>query len=350
MNRRDFLAAGFAGAATLTMTQAAETPRKANLGLLLYSYGQRVKAERNQGFAEPARFLEFAHQRGANAIQVPLGILTEDQATQLRKTSDRLEMKIEGIIAPPKEGAADLVRFTSEMESAKWCGVSVVRTVMLGGRRYEVFDKADEFVVFSKTSEEALKRAGSVAEKQRVALAVENHKDYRVDELVDLLRRLSSEWIGVCLDTGNNLALLDDPHATVDALAPFTRTVHLKDIGVEESERGFLMAEVPLGRGIFDLSRMVGSIRRSNPHVLFQLEMMTRDPLVIPCLTERYWATLPSLPARDLARTLVAVRNRTRTDPLLRVSKLTLEEQLSIEDRHVRESFEFAIKTGLVHS
>lgn len=350
MNRREFLATGISGMMTVALATAAETPRRANLGLLLYSYGQRSKAEREQGFAEPARFLEFAHQRGASAIQIPLGTTTAEQAAQLRRAADRLEMKIEGIVAPPKDAGADLSRFSRELQSAHQCGVSIVRTVLLGGRRYEVFEKADEFAVFSRGSEEALKRAVAIAEEHKVTLAVENHKDYRVDELIDLLRRISSEWVGVCLDTGNNLALLDEPHATVEALAPFTRTVHLKDIGVEECDQGFRMAEVPLGTGTFDLPRMVTAIRRANPNVIFQLEMMTRDPLLIPCLTEKYWATLPSLPGRDLARTLAAVKKLARKDALMRMSSLAAADQIAIEDRNVRESFDFAVRTRLIPS
>lgn len=350
MNRRNFLAAGIAGTAAMALANAEETPRSANLGLLLYSYGQRVKTERQQGFADPARFLEFAHQQGAAAVQMPLGHLTHPQATDLRQLSDRWEMKIEGIVTPPKDTEADLSRFSSELQVAKQCGAAIVRMVMLGGRRYEVFEKADEFATFSRGAEEALKRAVRIAEQQKVTLAVENHKDYRVDEFIDLLQRISSECLGVCLDTGNNLALLDEPHQTVEALAPFTRTVHLKDIGVEESDQGFLMAEVPLGRGVFDLPRMVTAIRRANPSVLFQLEMMTRDPLVIPCLTEKYWATMSGVPGRDLARTLATVKKLARTEALLRVSSLPAGDQLVVEDRNVRESFEFAARTRLIPS
>ena len=43
--------------------------------------------------------------------------------------------------------------------------------------------------------------------------------------------------------------------------------------------------------------------------------MITRDPLKVPCLTDRYWATFADLPGRHLARTLSLVRSHLR-DPL----------------------------------
>src|SRR5262249_46890222 len=140
----------------------------------------------------------------------------------------------------------------------------------------------------------------------------------------------------------------DDPLATAKALAPWTMTVHLKDMGVEESADGFLLSEVPLGRGRLDLRAVVAAVRSANPKARFNLEMITRDPLSIPCLTEKCWATLERVPGRDLARMLAWVRASDRKEPLPRIRKLPAEEQLAVEDRHVRESLEYAAKVKLL--
>jgi sugar phosphate isomerase/epimerase len=255
---------------------------------------------------------------------------------------------VEGIVAPPKETKADRARFAEELIAARNCGAAVVRMVLLGGRRYEVFDKEQDFADFARRAEEALRAAEPVAAAQKVVLAVENHKDFRVDEQVALLRRFGSDWLGVCLDTGNNLALLDDPLGTVEALAPFTRTVHLKDIGLEEAADGFRMAEVPLGRGCLDLKAMVAAVRKASSRARFHLEMITRDPLAIPCLEDKYWATLGRVPGRDLARALRLVKKHARKEPLPRMTGLKLDDQLAAEERNVRESFAFAAKERLI--
>ena len=78
----------------------------------------------------------------------------------------------------------------------------MVRTVLLGGRRYEVFEKEQEFADFAKRAEETLRVAEQIAAAQKVVLAVENHKDFRTDEQVSLLKKFGSDWLGVCLDTG----------------------------------------------------------------------------------------------------------------------------------------------------
>jgi sugar phosphate isomerase/epimerase len=318
-----------------------------HLGLLIYSLGIKAKAAKEQGISHPLQFLRIASQYGASAVQLPLSFQADEEGRAIRRESERLNVKIEGIISPPKDAAKDLDRFSAELTAAKACGADIVRTVMLGGRRYEVFEKPEDFVAFAKNAEASLLLAAKIADKQRVTLAVENHKDFRTDELVDLLKRVSSEWVGVCLDTGNNLALLEDPNAVAEALAPWTRTVHLKDIGTEEAATGFYMAEVPLGRGVLDLPRLVATVRKASPKALFHLEMITRDPLLIPCLTEKYWQTLGQVPGQELSRALARIRAADKV-VLPRITALTLDQQLAAEDANIRESFQHAVNVNLI--
>jgi sugar phosphate isomerase/epimerase len=345
ISRRHFLAGTALAAAPVFA--ADEPPPAVDMGLLIYSYGIRARAEKGRGFSEPANFLAFAKERGASAVQVSLGAKSEVDAAAVRRAAEKAGMHLEGIVSPPADAGAKLERFAAELATAKACGAGVVRTVMLGGRRYEAFTKAEEYAAFAKHSAEMLRRAEPVARKAGVKLAVENHKDFRADELIDLLKGISSEFVGVCVDTGNSIALLEEARNTVEALAPFALTVHLKDMGVEESPDGFRLSEVPLGAGILDLKAILGALRKANPKVRFQLEMITRDPLSIPCLTEKYWATLGRVPGRDLARTLAMVRKSARKEPLPRITKLTEQEQVAAEDANVRASFAFAAKSGL---
>jgi sugar phosphate isomerase/epimerase len=315
------------------------------MGVLLYSYG--IQSRQEKGFSDPATFAAFCRERGAAGVQVSLGTRDDAAAAKLRDRRAEMGVYLEGIVRAPRD-EKDVERFEAEIRTAKACGAEVVRTVLSPGRRYEVFSKAEDYPRFAEKAEKSLKLAEPIVRKHKVRLAVENHKDYRVDELVALMKRFDNEYIGVCLDTGNNIALLDEPLATSEALAKWTATVHLKDMGVEESKDGFLLSEVPLGRGLLDLKGIVAAVRRANPKARFNLEMITRDPLSIPCLGDKYWATLDKVPGRDLARMLAWVRSGAKKEPLPRITKLPVEEQVKAEDRHVRESFEYAAKVSLL--
>jgi sugar phosphate isomerase/epimerase len=214
--------------------------------------------------------------------------------------------------------------------------------VMLGGRRYEQFDTADAFRRFAERSWQSLQLAKAVVERHDVRLAIENHKDWRVAELLDILKRIDSPNVGVCLDTGNSIALLEEPHEVVEAYAPFTFTTHFKDMAVAEYDEGFLLSEVPLGTGFVDLTRIVTAVHKHRPEANLNLEMITRDPLRVPCLGTKYWATFESLPARELARSLAMVRDKAWKKPLPRVSELSIDDKLAREDNNVRASLNFA--------
>ena len=186
--------------------------------------------------------------------------LDDTAADALRERARAASMYLEGIVSLPRD-QADLGRFEAEIRTAKRAGAEVVRTVMLSGRRYETFATAAAFRRFAESSSHALSLAAPVVARHDIRLAVENHKDWRADELLAILKRVGNDHVGVCLDTGNSIALLEDPMEVVEALAPRAFTTHFKDMGVEEYRQGFLLAEVPLGTGILDLPRVVRIVR-----------------------------------------------------------------------------------------
>jgi sugar phosphate isomerase/epimerase len=315
------------------------------MGLVIHSYAVRTAADRRkpaaERFSEPARFLAHGRSLNASGVQVGLGILDDAHADALRARAETDGMYLEGIAPLPRD-EADRDRFEAELKTAKRAGAKVVRTVMLAGRRYETFHTLDAFRRFSEQSRHSLSLAAPLAARVDIRLAVENHKDWRADELLEILKRHGNDHVGVCLDTGNSMALLEDPMQTVEALAPRAFTTHFKDMGVQECDDGFLLAEVPLGTGVLDLPRVVQILRAANPEIRFNLEMITRDPLRVPCLTDGYWATFPELPGRHLARSLRLVRERPSPSPLPRMSPLSQAEQLRAEDDNVSRSLAFA--------
>jgi sugar phosphate isomerase/epimerase len=328
-DRREFLVAS---AALFAGIGRAEDVKTSPLGIVIHSYPVR---SRDKGFTDPLNFLNFCHDRGAAGIQIGLGRLTTELAGVLRAQAEKLGMYVEGSTSPPKN-KSDVERFEKEIVISKECGATVVRTVMLGTRRYETFHAEKDYTAFAEQARASLRMAEPIVAKHRVTLAVENHKDFRTDELIDLLKEISSEHVGVCVDTGNSIALLERPAETIAALAPFARSCHLKDMGVEESTDGFLLAEVPLGDGFLDVPAVVGTLKKAWPKLRFSLEMITRDPLRIPCLTDDYWSTLSHVPGRDLARTLAMVKKHAAKEPLPRTSKLSADDQRAAEDANVR--------------
>ena len=337
LTRREALAA-CAGA--VLGAGAGPAPRR-RMGLVSYCYALRRAADPRARLDDPLNFLEHCRALGAGGAQLSLGVRADSYSARVRDYLAKHGMYLEGIVRLPRD-RKDVERFEREVRSAKSCGAAVLRTVALNGRRYEVFDSAKAFQAFAEQSRQSLMLARPVVERCGVRLAVENHKDFRAGELLDLLKKVGSDHVGVCLDTGNNVALLEDPLETVKALAPYAFSTHVKDPAVREYPDGFLLSEVPLGTGFLDLLKVVETLRRARPEVRFNLEMLTRDPLKVPCLTRKYWATLGAVSGQQLAEALARVRRHAWKDPLPEVSGLTPAERVKREDENVRRSLRYA--------
>lgn len=335
-------ACGFAP--SMLSAAAAPATRRTGMGLVIYDCGIRRRWMRQQDRAfdlfEPLTFLRHCQSLGAGGMQASLGVMDSTDILALRDFADQHDLFIDAIVRPPT-GQDDVPRFEAEIQTARDVGVQAARTTIIPGRRYERFKTLAEFREFERRGQQMLERAAPIVEKLRVPLAVENHKDQRIEERVALFKHLDNEFIGACVDTGNSFALLDGAYEPIEALAPYACSVHLKDQALREYEDGFLLGDIPLGQGSFDLRRMVNTILQAKPKVRFSLELITRDPLKVPCLTEQYFATMASSLASDLAQTIRFVRQHP-AEVLQQVSVLPIEKQVQLEDANVAASIQFA--------
>ncbi len=354
MNRRNFFRQTVqAGSAVIAVSIvpnvsiASSTKDQPCLGICAASYAIRNRLARRKdvppelaSFSSPVGQLKHFAQYDSACAQI--GVRGWDRPGVVRQIRDQVEATgtlLEGQIRLPKD-ESDVDRFTDEIKIAKEAGVSIFRCVTLGTRRYETFKALDEWNEFKTAALNSLTMGEEIAAKMGVKLALENHKDWRVEELLDILNRISSPHLGINLDTGNNLALLEDPMEVVRAFAPFAFTLHLKDMGMAEYEDGFLLAEVPLGKGIIDIKEVVTICRKANPNVQFNLEMITRDPLKIPCLSEDYWITFGEVRGQTLAAALKRVQQHSRGD-LQKIAHLSPAEQVEAEEKNIHQSFEW---------
>ncbi|MGB3584904.1 MAG: TIM barrel protein [Tunicatimonas sp.] len=346
INRRSFLQKSALVAATAFASPVLAQPFKnVPMGLVVHTYSHRwhsqTNSEKYPGFQNALDLLEHCHQVGGGGIQVGVRNWTQDFAGKVRSRREQLGLYVEGSIRLPKS-TDEVSAFEQEIKLAKEAGAQVIRTVCLGGRRYETFDSLEAFQDFKQQSIKSLELVEPIVRKHQMRLAVENHKDWRAPELVDILQHLGSEWVGVTLDFGNSISLMEDPMEVVEMLVPFVFSTHVKDMAFEECEDGFLMSEVQLGEGMLDLPRIVSLCQKHNPDIVFNLEMITRDPLKIPCLTEDYWATFPEVNGKELARTLRMVRENKHPTDLPLISSLNPVGKLAVEEENVRNSLAYS--------
>lgn len=311
----------------------------------MHSYGFHWRAARENArtakFTDAFGFLKYAMQIGAGGVQVAIGDKDVAYAQRIGAFAEENGLSFEAQFLLPLDETT-LGRFEREVRLAREAGATVFRTACLSSRRYETFKSAAEFLDFRERSTQSIRLAEPILKKHRLRVAIENHKDWLIPELLKIIQSFSSEWIGVCIDTGNSIALLEDPMEVVEAFAPFAASTHIKDMGLQDCADGFLLSEVPLGDGFLPLKRMMETVLTANPKVQFNLEMITRDPLRVPCLKQEYWATMGNTAASQLARTLGMVKQNVPSRPLPKTTGLNPDQQLAFEHANVTKSLQFA--------
>ena len=114
-----------------------------------------------------------------------------------------------------------------------------------------------------------------------MTLAVENHADLAMADLVALVETVGHERLGICFDTGNAVRVGDDLLAAASLAAPLVRMVHLKDMIVQPASRGDPAAwwpSVPLGRGEFPIPDFVRVLRHAGFAGTLFVEMANMHP------------------------------------------------------------------------
>ena len=108
----------------------------------------------------------------------------------------------------PKDEAS-LNQSEKTVRASRAAGVSVIGTVILVGHRYEMSQSLESWKEFTRTSWKSLTVAEPILAKQEMRLAIENHTDWRFDQMLRILEHVDSDAVGVKIDAGNNMSLLE---------------------------------------------------------------------------------------------------------------------------------------------
>lgn len=164
----------------------------------------------------------------------------------------------------------------SQVKNAKLIGADVMRVVASSlVFRFEPHGPQIDILV------DWFKEAVKVAEDYDVKLAVENHIDYTSDECVELLERVDSPYLGLNLDTGNFLRLLDDPVDGTKKLAERVFATHIKDLkpvrGLNATE-WYFFSSTPVGDGLVDNQKIAQLLYDANYQGFLAVETDSLHP------------------------------------------------------------------------
>lgn len=91
-------------------------------------------------------------------------------------------------------------------------------------------------------------------ESRGVTLALETYEQVPTRDLVELVQRVGSDRLGICVDAANVIAQLEHPAVCVEECRDLVVGVHAKDFAFRRRDGwvGFELTGAPLGTGLLD--------------------------------------------------------------------------------------------------
>ncbi len=107
----------------------------------------------------------------------------------------------------------------------------------------------------------------SICEDFEIILAFENHMDYRISEIVQVVERVNSPCLHINYDFANSWSVIEDAVDAAHLAAPYTVMTHIKDMRAQSTttigEPAFFHA--PISYGSVEILEIMDILQRNAP-------------------------------------------------------------------------------------
>src|SRR3954452_10212868 len=261
----------------------------------------------------PFEQLDFAARWGARVAHYSevrlLGGFDADHLKRVRAHADTLGIAHElGMLSIcPSAGIFDATRGTAEAQiaamlpAAHVLGSPFVRCVVgrLEDRRLDggIERRIDDAI-------RVLKSVRSRVVDSGLKIAVENHAgDLQARELKALIEEAGADFVGACIDTGNPVWAIEDPLLTLETLAPYVLTSHVRDSRIWRVPEGTAVAWTRMGEGNIDIARWIRTYAERCPGRALSLEIIViPEARIMAHRQPGFWDAYRSTPAWEFDR------------------------------------------------
>lgn len=179
----------------------------------------------------------------------------------------------------PDEWKRDREKFIRQIRLSRAAGAKIVCAVNAdpvsphgqpwpnGGTYYGHFSKNCPIELQIDRMVDSFGDIVKVCEDLEMVLAFENHLDYRISEIVQVVERVDSPCLRINYDFGNSWGVVEDQVDAARLAAPYTAMTHLKDVRVQSitttGEPAFFTA--PLGYGHVEILEILEILQEGAP-------------------------------------------------------------------------------------
>jgi sugar phosphate isomerase/epimerase len=216
------------------------------LGISSYTYGWAIA----HGVFDENSLLDCALDFGVSLLQIgdnlPLHAFSAERLQSLKSRANQNNIELE---IGAKRLTPENIQTYSQI--AQFLNAKILRFVV---DDKDFHPSPDEVVQTLRDSLGCL---------DNTILGIENHDRFTTETLRDILDKIGSDRVGICLDTANSLGAGEGLNEVVRVLAPFTVNLHIKDFTVERVPylMGFEVKGAPTGSGFVDVAQLLDELK-----------------------------------------------------------------------------------------
>ena len=211
------------------------TPSRLQYSVNAFSFNTLLRSGKMTFFD----MMEFASTLGLNAVDLTgyyfsgyPNIPDDKTLFQLKKKALQLGLNISwtgvrnNFVNPDKASRqTDIEMMKNWLQVSSKLGASIMR-IFPGKGEHEGYSRAEvkDWMVLD------FQECAKYAEETGVIAAMQHHNDflYEADEVIDILKRVNSEWFGLILDIGS--LRRGDPYKEIQKLAPYANYWFIKEL------------------------------------------------------------------------------------------------------------------------
>jgi sugar phosphate isomerase/epimerase len=241
--------------------------------------------------------IERAHWDGLSHVEMPAAMLGDLSREGLKETRAFAETRGIRFIVP--SGNVLSGKLEQDLLTAAALGAPAVRctlsSVLCGDRRGFPGGWKEHL----KACRAELEKRVAEAERLKVAIAIENHQDADSADLLDLCGHFESRYLGVTLDMGNPLAVMEHPVRFAERLAKYLRHAHMKDYRIYHAPNGFRLVRCAMGEGVIPFPELFKVLDAQEFPITRSIEMAALQARQIPFLERAWWDEYAPRDVRD---------------------------------------------------
>jgi 3-oxoisoapionate decarboxylase len=228
---------------------------------------------------------------------------------QIRAYADKLGLDIEVGMRSicPTSAMFDKAQGTAEEQLAKMVDAAkLLRSPIVRAVLGSSADRKGGIERHIESMVGALKNSRSRVMDAGLFVAIENHAgDMQARELKTLIEAAGKDFVGVCLDSGNPVWTIEDPHLTLETLAPYVQTSHMRDSALWNTPEGAAVRWTRMGDGNMGMEEYLRTYIAKCPGKAVSLEVIVSgNPRMFNYRDPNFWALYKQQPAWEFARFL----------------------------------------------